>query len=462
MKRLSFAPFMKLEGTYKEIRNIAMPIIIGGFAQSINQLIDTAFVSRLGEAQLGGATLSGMMYYMFCMMFWGFTRGGQILLARASGQNNHILIGKILGQMLLFSVFLLLTNGIILYYGQRLLIDTFIVNVKIKPYADEFLKFRMLGLPMVMFASVFQSFFTGLGDTRIITWSTVIMAIVNVVLDWSMIFGHLGFAPMGVKGAALATSIAEGVWFAIFLGYFIAKKYGRVYAFSFAHIRYRPKLLRRLVLLSLPLVGQNLMGLGSWFFFFQAIEKYGERALAISGIMKGIYVFILVPGWGFATTANTMISNIFGQDRKDEIIPVLRKLMLVSGTVCTLICVCMGLFPRAILSMFSSDITLIHEAIPIFYIVLIALVIFGVSCVYFQAVAAVGATHLSLIFEIICVIAYSLYLYITMYMLKSSLLIAWLGEYIYWIIIVLLSVLYIRSGKWKSLPITVEDEKEMV
>jgi len=453
---------MQLRGTYKEIRNIALPIIIGGFAQSINQLIDTAFVSRLGESELGGATLSGMMYYMFCMMFWGFTRGGQILLARASGQNNHILIGKILGQMWIFSIILLLTNGILLYYGQRLLIDTFIVNDTIKPYADEFLKFRMLGLPMVMFASVFQSFFTGLGDTRIITWSTVVMALVNITLDWAMIYGHLGFSPMGVKGAALATSISEGVWFLIFLGYFIVKRYGRVYAFNFSNIRYQPKLLRRLVVLSLPLVGQNLMGLGSWFFFFQAIEKYGERALAISGIMKGIYVFILVPGWGFATTANTMISNIFGQGRKEDIVPVLRRLMWVSGAVGCIICVAMGLFPRLILSMFSSDVTLIEEAIPIFYIVLVALCIFSLSCVYFQAVAAVGATKLSLIFEIVCVIAYTLYLYVTMYMYKYSLAIAWLGEYIYWFIIISLSVMYIRSGKWKSLPITIEDEKEMV
>jgi putative MATE family efflux protein len=453
---------MRLQGTYKEIRDIAMPIIIGGFAQSINQLIDTAFISRLGEAHLGGATLSGMMYYMFCMMFWGFTRGGQILLARASGQNNHVLIGRIFGQMLIFSVILLLTNGLILFYGQRLLIDTFIINENIKPYADVFLQYRMMGLPMVMFASVFQSFFTGLGDTRIITWSTIIMALVNICLDWAMIFGHLGFEPMGVKGAALATSIAEGLWFLVFLFYFIVKRYGRIYTFSFYKIRFQPYLLRRLVILSLPLVGQNLMGLGSWFFFFQAIEKYGERALAISGIMKGIYVFILVPGWGFATTANTMISNIFGQDRKDEIIPVLRKLMIVSGSVCTLICIGLGLFPKLILSMFSSEISLIHEAIPIYYIVLVALVVFGISCVYFQAVAAVGATQLSLVFEIVCVIAYTLYLYITMYAMKTSLWVAWLGEYIYWFIIILLSVLYIRSGKWKSLPINIEDEKEMV
>jgi Na+-driven multidrug efflux pump len=93
---------------------------------------------------------------------------------------------------------------------------------------------------------------------------------------------------------------------------------------------------------------------------------------------------------------------------------------------------------------------------------LVALVVFGISCVYFQAVAAVGATQLSLVFEIVCVIAYTLYLYITMYAMKTSLWVAWLGEYIYWFIIILLSVLYIRSGKWKSLPINIEDEKEMV
>jgi MATE family multidrug resistance protein len=450
---------MQIKGTYKEILNIALPVIIGSFAQSINQLIDTVFLSRLGERELGGATLSGMLYFLFCMIFFGFTRGGQILIARASGQKNDSLISSVFGQMWVMAFFLLLITSVFLFFGQHFLLDTFIENESLKPFAYDFLNYRILGLPMVLCAANFQGFFTGMGTTRIITVATIIMALSNIILDWALIFGHLGLPQMGVKGAALATSIAEMIWAIIYLIYFLYKKYHLTINFSFKKIKIETTLLFKLINLSMPLVVQNLFGLGSWFFFFQAIEKTGERNLAISSILKGLYVFILVPGWGFATTANTVISNIFGQDRKEDILAVIKKLMIVSGIAGSLICVCIGLFPEFVLGLFTKNKEIIQQSYQPLMVVLFSLIIFSISCVQFQSISALGATKISMYYELISVVFYVIFLCLVIYIYNLPLYIAWMGEIIYWLVLFFISSMYLLKGKWKLLPSNINDNE---
>ena len=77
--------------------------------------------------------------------------------------------------------------------------------------------------------------------------------------------------------------------------------------------------------LSLPLVVQNLLSMGSWFIFFVFIEKIGKHQLAISNIVRGAYMINMTPIWGFSVAANSMISNIIGQSKQDEVFVLLKK-----------------------------------------------------------------------------------------------------------------------------------------
>lgn len=137
------------------------------------------------------------------------------------------------------------------------------------------------------------------------------MAIVNVILDYAMIFGHFGFPEMGIKGAAIASVIAEASSILFFLIYtYITvdlKKYG-LNRFRFL----RPQLLMRILSISCFTMLQYFLSMATWFVFFIAVERLGQRELAIANIVRSIYIVMLIPVNALATTTNSLVSNAIG------------------------------------------------------------------------------------------------------------------------------------------------------
>lgn len=178
-------------------------------------------------------------------------------------------------------------------------------------------------IPVVL-GFCFNGFYTGIGKTKIITIATVCMAVTNSIAGYIFIFGKFGVPPLGIKGAGIATAIADTVLFSVYLFHFIYYRQPEKYnAFTFKFIRVKQSW--SIIKLSTPIVLQNLIGIGSWWFFFLSIEKIGEHELAVSGILKSLFVFIGIPVWSLASTSNTLISNIIGQNRIDEVVPALKK-----------------------------------------------------------------------------------------------------------------------------------------
>jgi Na+-driven multidrug efflux pump len=111
----------------------------------------------------------------------------------------------------------------------------------------------------------------------------------------------------------------------------------------------------------------------------------------------------------------------------------------------------MGLFPRFILKLYTDEISIIDESLPVMYVTLAALLIFSISIIVFQSIVGIGATKITLIAEMVCVFLYMIYTYACVFIWKSSLAMAWGGELLYWVVMLILCLLYLRSGKWKQL-----------
>ncbi|MDV7393306.1 hypothetical protein RZS08_18175, partial [Arthrospira platensis SPKY1] len=148
--------------------------------------------------------------------------------------------------------------------------------------------------------------YTGIARTTFLLVDVVILAVVNITLDYGLIFGHWGLPAMGMGGAGLASTIAEYVALLVFLGYMLIDRPIRRF-----RLHRLPKLewleIRNLFQLSLPIVAQAIVSLGSWFFFFGIVENIGERALAISNLVRMVYLILSIPSWGFASGVNTLV-----------------------------------------------------------------------------------------------------------------------------------------------------------
>ncbi|HQV00999.1 MAG TPA: MATE family efflux transporter, partial [Bacteroidia bacterium] len=102
---------MKVTTTYNQILKIALPITLGGVAQTILNLTDTAFLARVGEVELGAAAIGGVFYFVLVMLGYALGTGAQIIISRRAGEGNTGAIGIVFDHTLI----LLAGFGVLLF-----------------------------------------------------------------------------------------------------------------------------------------------------------------------------------------------------------------------------------------------------------------------------------------------------------------------------------------------------------
>ena len=218
----------------------------------------------------------------------------------------------------------------------------------------------------------------------------------------------------------------------------------------FAFLKFSIKKLANIVRIAVPIMMQMFLSLAVWFVFFLFIEKLGERALAVSNIIRSILVVLLVPVWGFATATNTLVSFLIGDNRSDEVMSLLKKIMTLCFIGVTIV-VTFGIsFPRLLFEIYTNDVNLIEMGIPILYIISLGAMTLSFGFILFNGVSGTGKTNISLTIEVIVLAIYLLFGYSMVYVFDKDITWVWNAEIIYGTLLALVSYLYLKSGKWRS------------
>ena len=196
---------METSVTTKTIWKIAVPIMAGNLAQTLISFTDTAFLGHLGIVELGASMMAGLYYFVFTTMAMGFAIGIQIIIARRYGEKEFSKIGSIFQHGALFIFLIGLLLFLIIKSSSTLLLDFIIDSANIYSAAMEYIDYRQYGIIFVCFNYLYRALYIGLSNTKVITYSTLIMAVTNIVLDYGLIFGKIGLPEMGIGGAALAS-----------------------------------------------------------------------------------------------------------------------------------------------------------------------------------------------------------------------------------------------------------------
>ncbi len=337
------------------IWKIAYPIIIGNVAQNLLSITDTAFIGHLDETSLGAAALGGVFYLAMMMLGMGFSIGVQIIVARRLGQEQQGMIGQVLHHALFFMVpFAIILWWLFRYAGNSIL-SFLIKSPEILDVTTAFFDVRVWGILFGFIIYICQAFFVGIARTKIISYITCLMVVVNIVFDWLLIFGHAGFPAMGIRGAALGSVIAEISAVVVYMVYIFWNEDYRIYRI-FKKTSYSTAVMTNLIKISVPASLQNFLSVASWFLFFIMIEKLGTLELAISNIGRSLYTIFLLPVWGFASAASSLVSYSIGRNKALLIYPIMQKVIVFTGISILIL--------ETITFIFSDFITSIYTNIP--------------------------------------------------------------------------------------------------
>jgi putative MATE family efflux protein len=442
----------KLRITYTQIFAIAAPLILGSAGQNIVVLSDSIFLYYQSEDDFAAIGFVGVFYLIIAAIGYGFSKGGQVMIARRMGEGKPEEVGRNFFDMLYFELALATVMFLFMQFGAPYFFKMMIKSPVIYGKSLEFLKYRSWGVFFSYGGLAMIALYTGVARTKFIMWDTGIMGILNIVLCYLLVYGKHGFPEMGIGGAGLASTIAEGVAFIAFVIYIYFDKNAEEY-----HL-FKPRkvdlnIIKQQMTIGIPSVAQPVVGLGSWFLFFSIVEKMGVRELAITNLVRMVYLLLSIPCWGFASSINTLVSNVIGQGDMNQVMPTIWKTAKLCLGITMLFALPILSFPYFFLEPLlqkTGEANLLHDAVPILRLLIVILVLFSVGGVYFNALASTGAALMGLWLQLVCAIFYLIYIYCILTFTKGGLPLAWTAEIFYWIIMMGATFWYLKSNKWQS------------
>ena len=435
--------------TNKEIWRVTYPIFLGLLAQNVINVTDTAFLGRVGEVALGAAAMGGLLYICVYTIAFGFSVGSQILIARRNGEGNYRAVGPIMWQGTAFSFGMAVCLLILMYFSAAPLIRLLITSDSIYGATYEFFTWRIWGFLFAFVNVMFRGLYIGITRTIVLSMNAVVMALVNVILDYALVFGELGLPEMGVRGAALASVIAEASSLLFFLLYTYYKVDLRKYGLN-RFGQFDLSMVLRILRISCFTMVQYFLAMAIWFVFFMALERLGQRQLAVANIVRSVYVVLLIPVQALSTTANTLVSNLIGAGGSSGVVTLLHKISRMSFLIMV---VCVGLcvaFPGSILSVYTNEEALLVESVSALYVVCGAMLIASLANVYFNGISGTGNTQAALVLEVFVQVFYALYIIVVGMVIQAPVDVCFTTEVIYYVLMLGSSLIYLKKAKWQN------------
>jgi Na+-driven multidrug efflux pump len=190
--------------------------------------------------------------------------------------------------------------------------------------------------------------------------------------------------------------------------------------------------------------------LGCWFVFFMFIEKMGERPLAVSNIIRSLYLLLMIPGWALCSVTNTLVSNALGEGKPDSVIPIVKKMVKFCIASMAIVLLLAALIPRYAISIYTNDVSLIEATIPSYYIIIVALFLFAMVSILFNGLLGTANTNVSFLIEAITLSAYLTFAWFMAVRLHVKIEMVWTSEFVYSLILGTLSYWYLKKGNWRG------------
>ena len=300
----------------KAIVLLAVPMVLEMVMESVFAVVDIFFVSQLGANAVATVGLTESMLTLVYTVAMGLSIGVTAMVARRTGEKDPAGASRATAQSILLGLFLAALLGILgVIYAERLL---FVMGAspEIVDQGIGYTRIMFGGNGVILLLFLINASFRGAGDAAIAMRMLWLANGLNLVLDPCLIFGLGPFPELGVTGAAVATNTGRGTAVLVQL-FTLLRLPGRV-RIRREHLRIEPILMGRLVRLSASGTFQVLVGTASWIALVRIVSGFGSEALAGYTIAIRIILFALLPSWGMANAAATMVGQGLGAGKPDR------------------------------------------------------------------------------------------------------------------------------------------------
>lgn len=374
----------------KAIFLLAVPMVIEMLLEALFAIVDIYFVNKEGTAASSTVVLTEGSLTILYSVAWGLSIGVTALVARRAGEKNFEAAAEVGKQAILVGVLFSLFISIIGFFFSK---DILMFMGASKHVADENFRFTQImltGNVVIMLLFINNAIFRGVGNASIAMKSLLLANAINIVLDPLLIMGIGPFPHMGVVGAAVATTIGRscGVLYQ-FYHLFNGKK---ALVKLKGGLKLHFDIIRSILVTSSGGMFQFIIGSCSWIFLARIVAESGEAVTSGYGTAIRICIFTILPAWGLANAAATLVGQNLGAGRPDRAeLSVWRTAFI---TLCFFACVALifFFFGENLMRFFSQDATAVAEGTRCLHILAIGYIFFAYGMIISQAFNGAGDT----------------------------------------------------------------------
>lgn len=368
---------------------LAVPMVLEMSMESLFAVVDIFFVSKLGSDAVAAVGLTESMLSPVYALAMGLSAGATAIVARRTGEKDRAGAASASGQVILLAIVLSAILGAVGGVFAKPLLGAMGANAGVLSHSG-YTSILLGGSITILLLWVINAIFRSVGDPVIAMRSLWLANGLNMVLAPVLIFGVGPIPRMGVAGAAVATTVSRGV--GVLYQTIVLRRGRDRLPLARHHLLPKWKLIGEISRIASTAGLQVLIETASWLGVVRILASFGGIALAGYTIAMRIAIFALLPSWGVAGSAATLVGQNLGAKRPDRARKSVWTVALYNTVFLTVVGGFFVIAPRVVVSLFTNDEAVLLIAEDALRVVAIGFIGFATGMVTIQAFNGAGDT----------------------------------------------------------------------
>lgn len=439
----------------RRVAVLAAPLVLQQISFTLLGVTDTFFVSRISTEAVAAVGLAGVIFFALMLLFRSTANSSVVFVGRAFGAKDDAALGAsvwhVLNTVMLLSLLTFLLPAAFSYVFQFASPQN---APEVSALGTRYLQIRAFEVPLAMFNAVVWGFLVGRNDSRTPMLLAWLQVAVNIVLDWLLVLGNLGFPAWGVTGAAVATVLANLV-VAVVSAVILWRPTHRVRYDLGRWRRSRLTDIGNVLRIGLPMGLGDFSEISSFAVFFAIVGRLGTDMLAANNIALQYMSLSFTVGIAIGMASSSLVAQFLGSSEPQQAERAGYRAVYLAMAVMGLIGLSYLIAPAALIRLFSDDAGVVAAGVTILRVVAFYQVFEALGVVLGGSLNGAGDTRFTMLARL--VLAWGVFLPLTWlltFTLAGGVRGAWTAAVVYLGVLGLIYLWRFRSGRWKALQVS--------
>lgn len=336
----------------KRLAVIAIPVALQNLLTTTGSMVDTMMIAPLGETSVGAVGLCAQFTSLMFSGYWGFVGGGMLFFSQYYGAKDDDGIDRSYGITLSFMMLVALLFACLALLCPEWVMQVYTDKTSIQAIGVKYLRVVGFAYPLQILSMAMSSLLRSTERVRIPFYAAIASVFTNLVLNWVLIHGNLGFPALGVQGAALATVCAAFVNASVIV--LLARVQKFPYLFHFRqHFRWTKAALKLYLLRCFPIIcNEVFLGVANMV-INMVLGRQSEQAIAATAVFRTLEGLVIGFFAGFSNASSVLVGTCVGAGELDTAYQRAKRLVFLCAGCIFTVCVTLIAVHQPLLTIMS-------------------------------------------------------------------------------------------------------------